>query len=708
VDDDAITYDATSLPTWLNFNSIDQTLTGIPADTDIGIHNVVLTASDGVVETEQVFSIEVLPNTLADLELTLTVKSPAHRAKKKANLKAVIYNHGPDIAYNVLFTAEIFGDATVKGPGYCDVSVNDSVTTLTCEYDIIEVDDKRNVNFTVQSDEVSEIYVVTKVSSVDDTELDNNIATTTLSFTNRILDRIASLLAATEVVLIGDMDNDGKKDILLVGNENNAVTIWRQKRFFKFEKYAEFGDSDNSISDAALLDVDSDGDLDLAVMTNSDNNNVLYRNEAGTFNSELLGNEVARGVVVADIDNNGSTDLILAADGGNSVYLNDGSSLNFVHSLGNADSRGLALLDIDNDNKPDVVFANIGSDIMVYLNDALIYGAGTVSAEDMANGHYANAYPLFKNTNRKNVQESDSFAIAKLDFNGDGQMDLVFSNDGKTSNKQVPTNRLLENTGNREFKNSGNVGTNKSTQLMPFDFNGDGYQDLFTLNNNGAHQIFMGQGSSLEKTDSIIVSENAKSIAVGDLDDDGLPDLIIASELGTQIFANNGDMNFGYANTDLKLAIQGEASIYTGVETPYKLVVENNGNNFAESIEVQVEFDSKMSLKSFSGVGANCVANAIGALCTLSTLDSFEKIEVVLTMIAESVGDIEFSASVTSKNNELEASNNQTAINVSAEKAEEVAVSSTNSGSGSLLYLLVCLSMILGYRKKLVDRQRLI
>jgi len=700
VDDDAITYNAVSLPVWLNFNSFDQTLTGIPADTDIGVHNVVLTASDGVVETEQVFSIEVLPNTLADLELTLIVKSPAHRAKSKANLKAVIYNHGPDVAHNVLFTAEVFGDATVKGPGYCNVSVVDSVSTLICEYDSVEVDDKRNINFTVQSDEISDIYVVTKVSSIDDTELDNNIASTTLSFTNRILDRIASLLDATEVVLIGDMDNDGKKDIVLVGNENNAVTIWRQKRFFRFEKYAEFGESDNSISDAALLDVDGDGDLDLAVMTNSTNDNLLYRNESGTFNFELLGNEVARGVVAADVDDDGSTDLILAADGGNSVYLNDGSSLNFIHSLGSADSRGLALLDIDNDGKLDVVFANIGSEIMVYLNEALIYGTGTTSVGQIISGRYANAYPLFKNGKSARVLVDETFAIAKLDFNGDGQMDLVFSSNGKISDKTVPTNRLLENIGLGQFESSGTIGSAKSIQLKAFDFNGDGNQDLLTLNKNGAHQIFMRQGRSLEKSGSILLSENAKSAAIADLDEDGLPDLIIASDTGTQVFANNGEFNFGYANTDLKLVIQGETNINVGVEIPYKLVVENNGNNFAESVEIQVEFDNQLTLKSFSGIGASCVANASGAICTFATLESAEKAEVVLMMSVDSVSDIEFSAVVTSKNNEFETSNNQAKINISATKTEELAETSTNSGSGSLLYLLICLSMIFGYRKK--------
>lgn len=701
VDGDAITYSATILPTWLTFNSVDQTFTGIPAEIDIGVHSVVLMASDGVVETEQAFSIEVLPNTLADLELTLTVKSPAHRAKKKANLKAVIYNHGPDIAHNVLFTAEVFGDATVKGPGYCDVIVDVSVTTLTCEYALIEVDDRRNVNFTVQSDEIAEIYVVTQVSSVDDSELDNNIASTTLSFTNRILDRVAASLDSTEVVLVGDMDSDGKKDILLVGNENNAVIIWRQKRFFRFEKLTEFGSADSSISDAVLLDVDADGDLDLVVATNSENGNLLYRNNSGTFSAELLGNEIARALLAEDLDDNGTVDLVMAADGGNSVYLNDGSSLSFVHSLGNADSRDLALLDIDNDNKLDVVFANVGSDIMVYLNQAILYGTGTISVEDMASGRYLSAYPLMKSGGSKQIGKNDSIAIAKLDFNSDGKVDLIFSSDGKIKNKQLPSNRLLENFGSNGFKNVGNLGASMSTQLKPFDYNGDGYKDILTLNKNGAHQIFMGQGSTLEKADSIIVSKNAKSVAVGDLDNDGLADLIIASDSGSHIFANNGGFDFGFANTDLKLTLESDSSIYTGVETPYKIVVENNGNNFAEDIEVQIEMDTQLTLKSFSGVGANCIPNVKGVLCNLSTIESFDKMEVVLMMVALNVGEVELLANVISSNNDLDISNNKTQVNVSVEKAEETVEQASNSGSGSLLYLLVCLSMMLNCRKRI-------
>jgi beta-glucanase (GH16 family) len=65
MDGDDLTLAASVLPQWLSFNSTTGLLSGTPTTTDIGVHNVSLTVSDGNERVIQAFSITVLspPNT---------------------------------------------------------------------------------------------------------------------------------------------------------------------------------------------------------------------------------------------------------------------------------------------------------------------------------------------------------------------------------------------------------------------------------------------------------------------------------------------------------------------------------------------------------------------------------------------------------------------------------------------------------------------
>lgn len=57
---DVLAYTAPVLPTWLTFNQTTKTLSGTPANSDVGIHNVTLRVSDGIVNVDQVFTITVV------------------------------------------------------------------------------------------------------------------------------------------------------------------------------------------------------------------------------------------------------------------------------------------------------------------------------------------------------------------------------------------------------------------------------------------------------------------------------------------------------------------------------------------------------------------------------------------------------------------------------------------------------------------------
>jgi hypothetical protein len=59
VDADDLTFAAPTTPAWLSFNSTTRLLSGTPASTNVGLHRVALTASDGTVTVTQQFNIAV-------------------------------------------------------------------------------------------------------------------------------------------------------------------------------------------------------------------------------------------------------------------------------------------------------------------------------------------------------------------------------------------------------------------------------------------------------------------------------------------------------------------------------------------------------------------------------------------------------------------------------------------------------------------------
>lgn len=59
VDEDSLIYAIQERPSWLNFNASLHTLNGVPEHSDVGVHHVILSVSDGTESVEQEFQIHV-------------------------------------------------------------------------------------------------------------------------------------------------------------------------------------------------------------------------------------------------------------------------------------------------------------------------------------------------------------------------------------------------------------------------------------------------------------------------------------------------------------------------------------------------------------------------------------------------------------------------------------------------------------------------
>jgi hypothetical protein len=119
-------------------------------------------------------------------------------------------------------------------------------------------------------------------------------------------------------------------------------------------------------------------------------------------------------------------------------------------------------------------------------------------------------------------------SIVSGDFDQDGDLDLAVSNQDSV----IPNLALLFGNGQGDFSAPqlrSLSGTPQGINLG--DFNQDGFLDLVvaTAENNEVH-VYDGQGNgNFKAPQSFAVGDNPQNVGVGDLNNDGLPDLVLTN-----------------------------------------------------------------------------------------------------------------------------------------------------------------------------------
>ena len=182
----------------------------------------------------------------------------------------------------------------------------------------------------------------------------------------------------------GDYDNDNDPDLFIAnaGSRNNS--LYRNDnggQFVKITTGAIVNDGGSAIG-CSWGDYNNDSYLDLFVANFLNQNNFLYRNNGdGTFTKITSGAIVSDGgnsvgSTWSDFDNDGDVDLFVGNDGQNNfLYSNNGNgqftritSGDIVNTGGS--SFGLSSGDFDDDGNPDVFVANrAGETNFLFVND---------------------------------------------------------------------------------------------------------------------------------------------------------------------------------------------------------------------------------------------------------------------------------------------------------------------------------------------------
>src|SRR5436309_2917389 len=197
----------------------------------------------------------------------------------------------------------------------------------------------------------------------------------------------------------------------------------------------------------------------------------------------------------------------------------------------------VAVGDFNRDGKQDLAVANAGSNTVSVL---LGNGDGTFQA--------ARTFP---------AGGSGPASVAVGDFNGDGRQDLAVTLYGDGSGNTLA---VLLGNGDGTFGAPliFGVGPGPVSSAVA-DFNGDGIQDLAVANwdRNVGHtvSVLLGNGDgTFQAAQNFLAGQGVASVAVGDLDGDGRPDLAAGNYGGdtVSVLMNNAGPPPGFTLTVIK------------------------------------------------------------------------------------------------------------------------------------------------------------
>jgi hypothetical protein len=258
------------------------------------------------------------------------------------------------------------------------------------------------------------------------------------------------------------------------------------------------------------------------------------------------GGDLALSIAVADVNGDGKPDLVVANLSSNNVGVllgnGDGTfQTALTYGSGGVSAHGVAVADVNGDGKPDILVANDcgGSNC---LNGAVgvLLGNG--------DGTFQTAVPYASGG-------FQAYSVAVADVNGDSKPDLVVGNcsgNDTCDSKSSGVVGVLLGNGDGTFQPavSYNLGVGSAVSVAVGDVNGDGKPDVVVANysSDGGVSVLLGTGDGTFQPPVSYNSGGASpySVAIADVNGDGYPDLLVANygsdDVG--VLLGNGDGTF--------------------------------------------------------------------------------------------------------------------------------------------------------------------
>lgn len=431
-------------------------------------------------------------------------------------------------------------------------------------------------------------------------------------------------------VVFYDFNNDGWDDITMATSEGDSINFYINEEGSFVKIQPSLVNNTAQVKNILWGDYDNDGDPDLFVTGYQTGNN-LYENQGDltfidvTVDAGLTTDSMGfQGASWGDINNDGFLDLYITTNDNatfetNFLYTNngDGTFTDITVSAGVTDSVkapfGLVFSDIDSDGDQDMylsidhhlansVFVNNGDD--TFLDDTENCGGG---------------FEMF------------SMCIAAGDYDNDGNEDFYFSNMTPEGSKLAKSNGSGNFAEMSEDAGVNWLGNGWGAAWLDADLDGD--LDLYAC---GCNNILDGYESSIfykNDGDATFSSlplcgfENdtvrSYSVAIGDIDNDGYPDIVVNNEEGyTLSIWQNTSVN---ENHYLKVQLQGITNNADGIGSWVE--VYNDGEMQRHYTHSANGYLSQNSQYEIFGLGANETADSVKVIWLNGLVDIAYNVE---------------------------------------------------------------------------------
>ncbi|WP_437992764.1 FG-GAP repeat domain-containing protein [Sorangium sp. So ce145] len=307
---------------------------------------------------------------------------------------------------------------------------------------------------------------------------------------------------------LGDWNEDGKADVVVAYAGGQSLSLFLGKGSGAFDVPVTMPAGGVDPEQVVAWDVNGDGHLDVVFGTDAAGKvGVLLGDGAGSFGPVTL-HEGGRRIALTDMNGDGAADIAATTFDNVRVLLNDKAG-GFLPPI--AYPAGMNVLDVtardfNGDGKADLATASYDSDELRLL---IGNGDGTFEA--------ATSLPV----------GSSAWTVAPADFTGDGVLDMAFATVGSASVVGVLPGQPRGMFG---APITMPVYLPIETALGTADFDSDTRPDIFlALGGGGTVGVFRGKGDGTFDAALMYQSVFTRALAIGDVNADQRPDVLVVS-----------------------------------------------------------------------------------------------------------------------------------------------------------------------------------
>jgi len=386
---------------------------------------------------------------------------------------------------------------------------------------------------------------------------------------------------------LGDLNGDGTLDIAVANSDDDSISVllgYGEGTFAGHMTYA-VGESPYDVS---MGDLNGDDILDIVTVNLDDGEvSILLGYGNGTFADQQTypAGEGAWFVALGDLNGDNYLDIVTAGESEDEISVllgyGDGAfASRTTYQIGN-NPYVVTVADLDNDGVLDIITANYDDDAVSVLMglgdgtfaDQVVYAVGS-EPTDVAVGDLNGDGILdvvTPNWNDMSVSVllgegdgtfaeqtihrigSDPWSVVVADLNRDGVLDLAVANDTSQADSIIVAIGLGDGT----FATPDTYATeDRPEQVVLDDLNGDGILDAVTTHYGYPDRIISvllggADGTFAQQQTTYAVGRYLSSIATGDLNGDGVSDIVTTDSYDdtVSVLFGNGDGTFAGQTT---------------------------------------------------------------------------------------------------------------------------------------------------------------